>query len=70
MGLKAHYMGGVNHEIVSDIVGANDRDVICVIAIGKQGTTENQSAEVVERELATRTRRDPSEIYSIDSKIA
>jgi hypothetical protein len=70
MGLKAHYMGGVNHEIVSDIVGAKDRDVICVIAIGKQGTTENQSAEVVEREVATRTRRDPSEIYSIDSKIA
>jgi nitroreductase len=70
MGLKAHYMGGVNHEIVSDIVGAKDRDVICVIAIGKQGTTDNQSAEVVEREVASRTRRDPAEIYSIDSKIA
>jgi nitroreductase len=70
MGLKAHYMGGVNHKIVSDIVGAKDRDVICVIAIGKQGTTENQSEEVVQREVATRTRRDPAEIYSIDSRIA
>jgi nitroreductase len=69
MGLKAHFMGGINHDVVSDIVGAKDRDVICVIAIGKQGTTENQSAEVVKREVATRTRRDPSEIYSIDSKI-
>jgi nitroreductase len=69
MGLKAHYMGGVNHEIVSDIVGAKNREVICVIAIGKQGTTENQSAEIVEREVALRTRKDPAEIYSIDSKI-
>jgi nitroreductase len=69
MGLKALYMGGINHDVVSDIVGAKNREVICVIAIGKQGTTENQSAEVVEREVATRTRRDPSEIYSIDSKI-
>jgi nitroreductase len=70
MGLKAHYMGGVNHEIVSDIVGAKDREVICVIAIGKQGTIENHSPELVQREVATRTRRDPAEIYSIDSKIA
>jgi len=69
MGLKAHYMGGINHDVVSDIVGAKNREVICVIAIGKQGTIENHSPELVEREVATRTRRDPSEIYSIDSKI-
>ncbi|EIC91643.1 hypothetical protein IMCC13023_11960 [Candidatus Aquiluna sp. IMCC13023] len=70
MGLKAHYMGGINPDIVSDIVGAKGRDVICVIAIGKQGKIDNQSPELVQREVATRTRRDPSEIYSIDSKIA
>ncbi|MDE0868034.1 MAG: nitroreductase family protein [Aquiluna sp.] len=70
MGLKAHYMGGINHDVVSDIVGAKNREVICVIAIGKQGTIENHSPELVQREVATRTRRDPAEIYSIDSKIA
>ena len=70
MGLKAHYMGGINHDVVSDIVGAKNREVICVIAIGKQGTIENHSPELVQREVATRTRRDPTEIYSIDSKIA
>ena len=70
MGLKAHYMGGINHDVVSDIVGAKNREVICVIAIGKQGTIENHSPELVQREVATRTRRDSAEIYSIDSKIA
>ena len=70
MGLKAHYMGGINHDIVSGIVGAKDREIICVIAIGKQGIIDNQSPELVQREVASRTRRDPSEIYSIDSKIA
>ena len=69
MGLKAHYMGGINHDIVSGIVGAKDREIICVIAIGKQGIIDNQSPELVQREVASRTRRDPSEIYSIDSKI-
>ena len=53
MGLKAHYMGGINHEIVSDIVGAKDREVICVIAIGKQGKIDNQSPDLVQREVAT-----------------
>jgi nitroreductase len=69
MGLKAHFMGGINHDVVSDIVGAKNREVICVIAIGKQGTIENHSPELVQREVEKRTRRDPSEIYSIDSKI-
>jgi len=68
MGLRAHYMGGINPEAVAQTVGAKNQDVICVIAIGKQGTLENQSAELVEREQQERTRKEPGEVYSIDSK--
>jgi hypothetical protein len=68
MGLRAHYMGGINPEAVAKTVGAKDQDVICVIAIGKQGTLENQSAELVEREQLERTRKEAGEVYSIDSK--
>jgi len=70
MGLKAHYMGGILHDTLSATVAASDRDVVCVIAIGKQGSLADQTEELIAREVTPRSRQEPSAIYTIDSKIA
>ena len=69
LGLRAHFMGGINRDEIAEIVGAVNREVICVAAIGMQGTLENQSDELIKREQQVRTRKAPAEIYSVDSKI-
>lgn len=69
LGLRVHFMGGINPLEIAEIVGASDREVICVAAIGMQGTIDNQTEELVKREQLERTRKSPAEIYSVDSKI-
>ena len=70
MGLKAHYMGGIEHDVLASAVNAVDRDVVCVIAIGKQGSLKNQTEKLVSREITPRSRLDPTAIYTIDHKIS
>jgi len=69
MGLKAHYMGGILHDALTITVAASDRDVVCVIAIGKQGSLADQTEELIAREITPRSRQEPSAIYTIDGKI-
>ena len=69
MGLRAHYMGGIEHDALSITLNAVDRDVVCVIAIGKQGSLANQTEKLITRETTPRSRLEPSAIYAIDHKI-
>ncbi len=62
MGLKAHYMGGVNHEEILKLVGIEDAWLTCVITIGAQGDASAVSDELKQRESAPRERKALSEI--------
>ena len=67
MGLKAHFMGGIVPEAISEALRIQDHSVVCVIAIGKQGPITGQEPEIVTREQAPRTRKDAKDVYLIDS---
>lgn len=69
MGLKAHFMGGIVPERISETLNVTEHDVVCVIAIGKQGRTEGQDEAIVTREKAPRTRNAPGDVYLIDSAL-
>ena len=62
MGLKSHYMGGIVHDEIEAILGAEGVWVVNVLAIGKQGDVSSASTELQERETAARTRRPLEEI--------
>jgi hypothetical protein len=62
MGLKSHYMGGIVHDEIEAALGVTGVWVVNVIAIGKQGAINSVSAELQERELTPRARKDLSEI--------
>jgi nitroreductase len=62
MGLKAHYMGGVNHDEILKLVGIEDAWLTCVITIGAQGDASAVSDELKQRESAPRERKALSEI--------
>ncbi len=70
MKLKAHYMGGINPDEILRTIKAQDREVICVIAIGKQGSLAGHSDELVARESAPRLRKDPADVYTIDGVLS
>jgi len=70
LGLKAHYMGGIEREQILGTVNGSDREVICVIAIGKQGNLEGQTDELIARESAPRQRKDPADVYTIDGALS
>ncbi len=62
MGLKAHYMGGIVHDEIERILSVSGVWIVNVIAIGLQGDIANVSAELQERELAPRSRKELAEI--------
>lgn len=62
MGLKAHYMGGIVHDEIERILAVSDLWIVNVIAIGLQGDIASASAELQERELAPRSRKELAEI--------
>lgn len=62
LGLKAHYMGGVLHDVILELLGVDDAWLTCVIAIGKQGDVDLVSEELQLREKAARERKPLSEI--------
>ena len=64
MGLKAHYMGGIIHDMVQEIVDVKDVYIVNIIAVGLQASHENVSAEMQERELQPRERKPLMEIIS------
>lgn len=69
MGLRSHFMGGILHDQISEILNAADFWVICVIAIGKQSSVDGASPEIVERELTARSRYSAEHAYSINKKL-
>lgn len=66
MGLSSHFMGGIVKEEIEKTLGITEHWVVCVIAIGKQGSLEGLEAPLVERENLPRTRRDATSVYEIN----
>ena len=69
MGLKAHFMGGIVPEKITELLNVSEHAVICVIALGKQGSTLGKDEAIVSREKAPRTRNSSSDVYVIDSAL-
>ena len=67
MGLKAHVMGGINHELIAEILGAKDHFVMVAITVGKQGSLEGREEAIVTREKTPRARKDDA--YLINQKL-
>ena len=65
MGLKAHVMGGIDHEAIKNILNAQDHFVMVAISIGMQGVLEGQEEAIVEREKSPRERKEDA--YLINS---
>lgn len=70
MGLHSHFMGGILSEQIAQILNAKDHWVVCVIAIGKQGSIEGASDELTARETAARSRLEPQTVYQINQRIS
>lgn len=62
MGLKAHYMGGIVHDEILNILGLSEVWVVNVLAIGSQGDVSRASTDLQSRERAPRDRKPLSEI--------
>lgn len=62
IGLKSHYMGGIDHEEILRIFGIEDAWVTCVISVGALGDPAGASETLQQREAAPRERKPLSEI--------
>ena len=62
LGLKSHYMGGIEHEEILRIFGIEDAWVTCVISVGALGDPAAASEALQQREAAPRERKALSEI--------
>jgi nitroreductase len=69
MGLKSHFMGGIIHDEISQILNAQDHWVVCVIAVGKQGSIEQVSDELRARETASRSRVESASAWSVNQRL-
>jgi hypothetical protein len=56
-------------EKITQLLKVSEHAVVCVIAIGKQGSTEGHEDAIVARERAPRTRNTSSDVYVIDSAL-
>ncbi|MFM2019680.1 MAG: hypothetical protein RL718_261 [Actinomycetota bacterium] len=57
MGLKSHYMGGIIHDEIAEILGVSGVWIVNVIAIGRQGDVSEVSEELQQRERSARERK-------------
>ncbi len=62
MGLRAHYMGGIVHEKILEILEVADSWAANILAIGLQGSHGAPSADLQARETAPRERKPLEEI--------
>ena len=62
MGLKAHYMGGIIHEQIEEVLALSGVWVVNVMTIGKQGDVSAVSEELQQREKSVRERKPLEEI--------
>ncbi len=62
MGLKAHYMGGILHEEIQNLLQIQDAWVVNVIAIGKQASEQSASQDLQDRERVERSRKPLDEL--------
>jgi hypothetical protein len=54
---------------ITELLNVSEHAVICVIALGKQGSTLGKDEAIVSREKAPRTRNSSSDVYVIDSAL-
>ncbi len=69
MGLKSHFMGGIIHDEISQILNITDHWVVCVITVGKQGSIDQVSDELKTRETASRSRVDSASAWSVNQRL-
>ena len=69
MGLKAHFMGGIVPEKIREDLKVAEHEVVCAIALGKQGSILGKDEAMVSRETAPRTRNSTSDVFVIDSTL-
>jgi nitroreductase len=69
MGLKSHFMGGILPEEIARLLNVKDHWVVCVIAVGKQGSIEGASEELIARETAARSRLSSEDTYRINKTL-
>jgi nitroreductase len=62
MGLKSHYMGGIVHDQIEEVLGLSGLWVVNVITVGKQGDVSAVSEELQQREKSLRERKPLEEI--------
>lgn len=67
MGLKAHVMGGIDHEAIKTILHAEDHFVMVAISIGLQGSVEGREEAIVTREKTPRERK--SDAYLLNQTL-
>lgn len=70
MGLRSHFMGGILAEPIAQILGITEHWVVCVIAVGKQGSIDGVSEELMKRETAERSRLAPESVYLINQRLS
>ncbi len=69
MGLKSHFMGGILPEEIATLLNVTEHWVVCVIAVGKQGSIEGASEELVARETSARSRLSSEDTYRINQTL-
>lgn len=69
MGLKSHFMGGILPDEIAKLLNVRDHWVVCVIAVGKQGSIEGASEELIARETAARSRLSSENTYRINQTL-
>jgi nitroreductase len=62
MGLKSHYMGGIIHDQIEQVLGLSGVWVVNVITVGRQGDASAVSEELQQREKSVRERKPLEEI--------
>jgi hypothetical protein len=62
-------MGGILPEEIAKLLNVKDHWVVCVIAVGKQGSIEGASEELIARETAARSRLSSEDTYRINKTL-
>ncbi len=70
LGLHSHFMGGIIAQEIERILNVTNYWVVCVIGIGKQASTQGAKQDLVDREIAPRTRLAPEAVYSVNTPLS
>lgn len=62
LGLKAHYMSGIDFPGLEEALAMPELKIVACIAVGKQGELSKASPDIAAREVLARERKDLAEI--------